>query len=292
MTEKTLMFGIGATKAGTSWLHQYLSGHPECAMPGIKELHYFDGLENGGLGKQVERLEIQRNELRLRAGLKSRIISASITRRIAELDRWISVLQMPGDATGTYIDFLMQKSGNARLVGDITPAYGLLPAARLATMSVMAPDTRFVYILRDPVDWLWSQVRMVGKRRAQNTKQWVHIVRRLFDQILAGENPEAFRRCNYADTLARLDQAVPQAQQLTLFFENLFNDATVQQLCRFLGLSYQRAATKKPVHVGKKLKLDDERRAAAQAFLAPQYAAVARRFETLPTRWQDNMVKV
>ena len=43
--EPTLMFCIGATKAGTSWLHRYISNHPESHMRGIKELHYFDALE-------------------------------------------------------------------------------------------------------------------------------------------------------------------------------------------------------------------------------------------------------
>lgn len=40
----TLLFGIGAPKAGTSWLHRYLSGHPDCHFPAQKESHYFDRL--------------------------------------------------------------------------------------------------------------------------------------------------------------------------------------------------------------------------------------------------------
>ena len=40
-TDKTVLFGIGAQKAGTSWLHSVLSSHPECHLP-VKEVHYFD----------------------------------------------------------------------------------------------------------------------------------------------------------------------------------------------------------------------------------------------------------
>ncbi|MFI0398120.1 MAG: sulfotransferase family protein [Thiolinea sp.] len=34
--------GIGAQKAGTSWLHAMLSQHPKLALPKDKELHYWD----------------------------------------------------------------------------------------------------------------------------------------------------------------------------------------------------------------------------------------------------------
>jgi hypothetical protein len=36
------MVGVGAQKAGTTWLFDYLGRHPDVAMSPIKELHYFD----------------------------------------------------------------------------------------------------------------------------------------------------------------------------------------------------------------------------------------------------------
>ena len=34
--------GIGAQKAGTTWLGRNLQAHPEVWMPRVKEVHYFD----------------------------------------------------------------------------------------------------------------------------------------------------------------------------------------------------------------------------------------------------------
>jgi hypothetical protein len=34
--------GIGAQKAGTTWLHRMLSLHPDIGMPEQKELHFWD----------------------------------------------------------------------------------------------------------------------------------------------------------------------------------------------------------------------------------------------------------
>src|SRR5947207_15861690 len=34
--------GIGAARAGTTWLHSNLRRHPQIWLPPVKELHYFD----------------------------------------------------------------------------------------------------------------------------------------------------------------------------------------------------------------------------------------------------------
>ena len=53
MTNATLLFGIGAAKAGTTWLYRYLAAHPEVRLPAVKELHYFDTCETGKFDRQV-----------------------------------------------------------------------------------------------------------------------------------------------------------------------------------------------------------------------------------------------
>ena len=38
---------IGAEKAGTTWLHQQLAGHPSIRTPPMKELNYFNAIDLG-----------------------------------------------------------------------------------------------------------------------------------------------------------------------------------------------------------------------------------------------------
>ena len=38
----TLLLCIGAQKAGTTWLADYLRDHPEVHLPPVKEVHFFD----------------------------------------------------------------------------------------------------------------------------------------------------------------------------------------------------------------------------------------------------------
>lgn len=41
-SDRTYVVGVGAQKAGTSWLYDYLASRPDTFMSPIKELHYFD----------------------------------------------------------------------------------------------------------------------------------------------------------------------------------------------------------------------------------------------------------
>ena len=41
--------GIGAQKAGTSWLHEMLKLHPDVGLPKVKELHYWDSKRAKGM---------------------------------------------------------------------------------------------------------------------------------------------------------------------------------------------------------------------------------------------------
>jgi len=288
MSEPRLLFGLGATKAGTSWLHDYLLRHPECAMPRMKELHFFDTIEDGSLGwrlKMLAREEVALTEKLARARNEGQFPrAAKLDERLAELRRYISVIQSCDPAA--YHAFMQRVRGDQALVGDITPAYALLPAARLSQMAAMGPAVRFIYLLRDPVDRLWSNIRMIAHRKSKG-RDPAPIAHRIFDGVIAGQDTENFQRSDYRAALTRLAQAVPQPQVLIEFFETLFSETAMRRVCEFLGLSYVQPAFAKTVHKGKaQLVLDDDRRRAARAFLAPQYDYVTARMGGVPERWQ------
>ena len=62
MAEPVVMYGIGATKAGTSWLYRYLAAHPDGYLRSIKELHFFDSHEKG-IREGAVTLEVLENGL-------------------------------------------------------------------------------------------------------------------------------------------------------------------------------------------------------------------------------------
>ena len=285
MTQATLLFGIGAAKAGTTWLYRYLAGHPEVRLPAVKELHYFDTVETGKFDRQVTRMEREcaRRVERLPTG--DARLDRRLRREIGAYQGWFDVIRSGANDAG-YVDFLTRNAGDARVVGDITPAYATLSAASFARMAALAPVTRFVFLLRDPLDRLWSNIRMAAARKGGDLAA---TAADLLDRALAGGDRTMTERCDYAGTLSRLNAAMDPAKVFTTFYETLFQPGTLARLCGFLGIAERAAETGTRVHAGEELNMTEAQRARALAWLAPQYDAVARAMGPLPARWTDNM---
>jgi hypothetical protein len=270
----TLLICAGATKAGTGWLYHHLSGHPDCHLRTIKELHYFDALEGGGLAR---RAAVLRRGLR-RAG------PASAERR-RDMADWIAVLDRGAEDLAAYRAYLAEGAGARRLVADITPAYGLLPAARLRAMAQAAPDVRFLYLLRDPVERLWSQVRMMAMRAAAQAGEVPGLAHRFLARLLSGEAEPRTYRLDYAGAIARLTEAVAPDRLMIAFSDEVISTAGIGRLWAFLGIGRGPADVARRVFSGVEVTLRAAEAEAARAFLAPQYAAVERHFGRLPQAW-------
>lgn len=79
-----IFFCVGAAKAGTSWLHRQLSDHLGCHFCAIKELHYFDAIEVGRLGRRTEHEQAQQVALKDRLAVRGAPARAAQKRRSAD----------------------------------------------------------------------------------------------------------------------------------------------------------------------------------------------------------------
>jgi len=292
MGQAILMYGVGAVKAGTSWLFSYLEGHPECAMPPFKELKYFYILESGYFDGQIKLTYnlVQELKQKLENGTAKDVQAVKV--RLNKSRGWLKILQLRAEDPKAYAAYMMDLAEDAKLTADITPEYCMMPVSRLKQMAGLVEQTRFVYILRDPVDRLWSNIRMNARRKSENPELMRGYALAEVDEVLNGKPNAAYDRSDYAKGLTSLEQAVPDQNRKVLFYENLFSDDTIRELCGFLGLSNHPAPLKKRIHQGLPVKLDMARRTGLQKLLAPQYHAVEKRFQSLPAKWQDNMARV
>ncbi|RRH76388.1 sulfotransferase [Falsigemmobacter faecalis] len=281
MTGKpTYLFGVGATKAGTSWLYRYLAGHPDCHLRAVKELHWFNA---AGPRQRAHRIAVETARLeRLTAelGAETRVWRlASLARSVADVGDWLRVLR----GEQSYQDYLERGAEGAKLVGDITPAYASLPVEKLQAMGASAPECRFVYLLREPVARFWSHVRMLATRAGGDLKTQAQVV---FDRALSGEKSDVAERSDYRGAITRLRDAVAPSKLLILFQDELFSGPGVARLCAFLGIRSHEADFSARVHEGRALEMTAEQRLRARAFLQSQYDFVASAFGTLPASWR------
>lgn len=272
MHAPTLCFCVGATKAGTTWLYQFLALHPDCYLRKVKELHFFDGLEGGTAQGRAARMQRALNRAK------------AVTARTDDAKALIAVLKSGDEAQ--YLAYLQDGANNPRVVADITPAYGLLSVERLRKMAALLPDVKFVYLMRDPVARLWSHVRMSARRQGGD---FATRAAQVFEDVLAGRQADVTDRGDYQSVLGRLDAAIDPSRLLVMFQEVLMTVPGVDRLCAFLGIAFQQPDFDRRVYEGQALAITADQLSRARLALRRQYDFAASRLGTLPDAWLRNM---
>lgn len=291
--DPTLLFVVGAAKAGTSWLYRYLYAHPDCHLRSIKELHFFNNLSEEDVAAQRLRIERMRDEKEQQfvEGDDGKLVS--IGTRIADLGAWLDVLETEEpERQAAYLRYLAAGRGDERLIGDLTPAYALLSEETLREMAGLAEDVRFIYIMRDPVERLWSHVRMVLARKSPESDLNLQAARRFLWRVYRGAEPGITDRGDYAATVARLGSAVEPDKVLLAFTEEMFSASGMRRICEFLGISYVEPDLETRINTSPGLEAQDRQRSAMADYLAPQYDFIEQLFGRLPKAWQREPLKV
>lgn len=286
MADPTMLFSIGATKAGTSWLFDYLEKHPQCHLRSLKELHYFDTLDMDRLPKQIAASERGLARMQRRVTRNPHKNQEFRSRNIQDREDWLAVLQKGDEDLDAYRGYLKGGLGaDHKIVADVTPAYSLLSAERLRKMSKVFPDTRFVYMLRDPIERLWSHVRMIAGRRDKNGLVTKERAGKILARAIEGGEVEIVNRGDYRAAMDKLKEGVAPEKYMVCFYEEVFDGDALPQICQFLGIDTIDGARERRVHAGQPLEMTDEQRAEAYAFLQPQYEHIAYRMGRTPTSW-------
>lgn len=304
----TTFFGVGAQKAGTTWLYDLLERYPDCAPTPVKEMHFFDHKHVSSMNGSafVGEFEEMSNRASQLAGRIAKLREKGIFRDIDyqsdplrgkgvddTLDRIIRTAERlkvrDAQSYVTYMENWRQASG-APVVGEITPAYSVLPRAGFAEMDALFPASKFIFIMRDPIDRFWSHVRFFMMKRGKSVDPNALVERML--------RREEFRlRSDYMRTVQTLESAVSQDRVFYCFFENLVDPATtvaeVRRLETFLGLAplpekIVTSVAAKPSNSSPSAKMSGATRKTLREALAHVYDFVAQRWPDRPHRWRND----
>lgn len=150
--------GIGMERAGTSWLFTHIAAHPEIWVPPLKELHYFDVKDS-----QAKYLE-HRYSYHLKSRLKQKAAP------------FLNLSERPEFYKNSYLEYLLwdfyyftgraditwykrlfhPRFTKSRVCGEITPAYSNLTTESIQNILKMNPDIKFLLIVRNAKERMWS----------------------------------------------------------------------------------------------------------------------------------------
>ena len=285
-----VLYCIGAQKAGTTWLYRALRDHGQVHLSRIKEVHYWDTVLHPHVRFYAARAEAMVEALE--SASWPRRVAQHLLRdragRLADARRYRRMFREPDPRHLAYQRYLMAGWSGEPVVGDISPGYATMRADGFAAMDAAAPEARFVFILRDPVERLWSNVRHNRSRgfRADGAEPDAGAAfRRRLEEPQGGP----FQRSDYRRTILELEAAVPRERIAYFFYETMFDEAEMARLAAFLGIAPIRADLGRRVNAGSQGEAppDPDLMAAARARFAPVYDFAAERFgAALPERWR------
>lgn len=229
MEDKIFLLGVGAQKCGTSWLHEMLKTSNQANMGFAKEYHIFDALTLPELSHFKDRT------------LQSFRRQNAIGNPPSQTSKLYRRRQFLKDPKRYFRYFRRLLEGNGiRLTGDITPSYSGLSAETLdmiqTGMNDLGVRTKTIFIMRDPVERIWSAVRM-GRRDASLKNPTIDLGDDESTQLKESLRKPGFNiRGNYAKTLNNLEKSFsPQNVSISLY-EEFFTQDSLSSICDFLCL--------------------------------------------------------
>jgi hypothetical protein len=236
--------GIGAQKAGTTWLHRNLQAHPQIFTP-RKEVHYFDRKVKDR-SKPVTRLFGKREpDKQWRRQVKR--TSAELIRNPSLRDfRWYFNYYMRSYDDRWYASVFGPKNG--KVAGEITPAYSVLDRDSVAHVYNLVPDAKIIFFMRNPIERAWSQTVMSFDKAEKGSARSVS-EKQLFRKL---GRDSTWKLSNYLRTLENWGSFYPGERFFVGFLEdsNFLPRELLRNVYSFLGVdpSFEPPLTGEKIH--------------------------------------------
>ena len=225
-SKKVFVLGVGAQKAGTSWLHHQLASRADTDFGFLKEYHIFDALFHS---------EYECFKPKKFAPWKWRTWKRN--RFIKKPERYFNY----------FAEKLKRK--DILLTGDITPSYACLtPSTYQFIRSEFEKRnilTRVVFLMRDPTERYLSQQRMQLRKMGRLSPEHESDYLREASIKLHRRN---CLRSNYPATIDSLRSGLKANEIFFGLYETMFSDKEHNSLCKFLKIKMEEPNTSQRIN--------------------------------------------
>lgn len=249
--------GIGAQKAGTSWLYTRLSEMPEFQLVPKKELHYFDRNRrymSPNLLADDNLLNRFSNEEWRTKGFRA-FVKLILKRRFSHLSWYWNHYMANRYSDEWYLSLFDSLRG---VKGEITPAYSMLEEEDIRRMKDLVPEAKLIFLLRNPVDRAWSHFRFDHPKLIGKDVTEAEITRIAMDFFQS----EGFKkRAEYVETIRKYSHLF-KGQLLIGFYDAVKLDpiGLLKEITEFLGVACdveKYCKVNKAINVSKKSKIPE-----------------------------------
>ena len=223
---------IGAQRSGTTWLDSHLRRHPEIWLSPLKEIRYF------GCPREPYILKVFANDPRVRGSARRRWRDAIAAIRASDSVTMSWAVRFCFLPRNDHWYASLFRPSKDQVAGDITPGYSTLSQGEVCRIHGLLPDARIIYLLRNPIERIWSQAsQYFGRYVSPNLREvgFQHISRFL-------DSPNPHRHTDYLGTLQKWESCYPGDQLHIGFLEEITRAPVrfLRETLAFLGVDSNR----------------------------------------------------
>jgi hypothetical protein len=258
--------GIGAQKAGTTWLYRMLEQHPDIWVPPLKEIHYFNTLyldypRDAKTGMTtLDKLRIERSLEMVDWVIRGRQPGIEKIRKIHSL----SLIGLR-EITDHWYGRIFSQAPLTAVCGEITPEYALLADQGIRHMVALNSNLKIILLMRDPIERAWSDIRMPRQPFQTSFTEREYVMSNRF-----------LERADYVGTLERYRRHVSGTNIFIGYLDDILERPLhfLEGLCAFLEVEFAAAMfanVTTPIHPGQLRELPPQTYDLLRQTLEPTY---------------------
>lgn len=259
----TFVLGVGAQKAGTSWLCTQLNKQPSANMGFRKEYHIWDAVFSE--------------------------FGATITSAVKTEGADKALMRLMQTHAGVYEQYFLHLINHeTRITGDITPSYSMLSSENFIEIKERLINAGFsvkvVFLMRDPVERNWSALRMIQRNLHQKGVKWtVADCEERFEKFYKSQR--MVKRTQYDKTVKALRTAFTPDELYFGFYETMFETQYLLKISDFLGIEANLLNISQKVNASKASALSDGLRNSCKNFYSDVYSYCGTEFPEVKRVW-------
>ncbi|MCA8868723.1 MAG: sulfotransferase [Rhodobacteraceae bacterium] len=225
---------FGSQRGGTTWLSSQIRNHPDCSFPYRKELRYLDPLYYHPYRKvQMKRIFEFQEKLAELGSPENLPLQKNNAHELRWWARYAFVSKSECD--DMWYESLFEHCDPSKVTGDFSPDYSLLPPKGVKHLRTVAPHAKLIFLIREPVDRLWSGVTYaVRTRKDLSLEQKSNLAHKNLDKPMQN----AFS--DYPKIIRNFELQFPKNRILYLFHDEISLNPyeILRQTCSHLDIDF------------------------------------------------------
>ena len=291
MTAK-LLLGVGAMKAGTTFLYEILSRHRELYFTPEKEVHFFAHehgldvasmrpiidaaplLKRSGTAPRIENIlsdDFRRD--RLAAVMRGRFAGIKDPQQVRDIVLWYADRYLRNPIGWQWFDRLYDNAKPEQWLCELSNYNSFLTPETWGVIKERFDDIKVIYVVREPLDRLWSHIKFDRRYEAHEFEAGQSVTAQTISLYLS--DPHICAHGDYERVIENLHRHIGPENTLTLSFEDLISGAehVCEKIARYLNIeSFDHSVfqDQKPSNAGLKMQVPPELVEMTQKFVDRQ----------------------